>query len=235
MGEILAAPPRSSHLYFDTFGREVQIEDMEAACIEPVTTIVLAGGASSRMGRPKTLLPFGGQLLIERVVSRARGISPDVIVVSGARQALPAMPPRVTVIEDAIPFQGPLAAILYGMRAATTALCFVCAGDLPFFSVELARALLDLASGHDAVVPRWDQHPQPLFAAYRRRMLPMLEELLAAGHSSPRAVLGCAGVREVGEDEVANIDPQGLSFFDVDTTGAYERALRMAGVPRKNR
>lgn len=194
---------------------------------EPVTAIVLAGGASSRMGSPKALLPFGKETLLERVIRRISEISTDIVVVTGEHVALPALPEGVRVVVDEIPLQGPLAGILYGLRAAQTDLCFVCSCDLPFLGGRLARALLDLAGDFDAVVPRWGQHLQPMLAVYRRRLIPVFEELLAAGRLGPSSVLERANGRELASEEIERIEPGGASFFDIDTPEAYEEALRL--------
>ncbi len=53
-----------------------------------VAAVILAAGASTRLGEPKQLVPLGGERLLERAVRLAReaGLSP-VIVVVGARAA----------------------------------------------------------------------------------------------------------------------------------------------------
>ncbi|MGI0129766.1 MAG: NTP transferase domain-containing protein, partial [Thermoplasmata archaeon] len=52
------------------------------------TAVVLAAGASARMGRPKTLVTVGGQGMLERVLANvtAAGIR-DTVVVLGDRAA----------------------------------------------------------------------------------------------------------------------------------------------------
>ncbi|MBE03287.1 MAG: nucleotide-diphospho-sugar transferase [Euryarchaeota archaeon] len=51
--------------------------------------LLLAAGASRRMGRAKALLPLpGGGTLLERALAQARQLSPEVRVVAGARYPL---------------------------------------------------------------------------------------------------------------------------------------------------
>ena len=51
-----------------------------------VSGVILAAGASSRMGRPKQLLPFGGKPLLQHVIDEALASSLDeVILVLGHR------------------------------------------------------------------------------------------------------------------------------------------------------
>jgi molybdopterin-guanine dinucleotide biosynthesis protein A len=179
------------------------------------------------MGRPKALLPFAGESLLERVLRRTRALAKESIVVSAADLVLPPLPAGVRVVTDAVPLQGPLAGILQGLRAATTEICFVCACDLPFVSLRLARALLELSPGFDAVIPRWQGHLQPLLATYHRTLIPVLEELLAAG-LGPMSIVKRARCLEVAQEEIERIEPGAASFFDIDTPEAYAEALRKA-------
>src|SRR5437870_12517229 len=105
--------------------------------MEPFTAIVLAGGASARMGRPKALLPFGAETLIERVVRRLEPIAAEIVVVSGPHLVLPVLR-HARIVEDETPLQGPVAGILYGLRAARTDLSFVCGCDHPFLEPAVA-------------------------------------------------------------------------------------------------
>src|SRR3954462_12488835 len=87
--------------------------------------IVLAAGASSRMGQAKAALPFGqtGETVLSRIVSTLlSGGAPRVVVVSGAhmdavRRAMPSHETRAHVIEHAGWAQGQLSSLLAGLRA----------------------------------------------------------------------------------------------------------------------
>src|SRR5205823_4648191 len=109
--------------------------------MEPLTAIVLAGGASSRMGRPKALLPFGAETLIERVVRRLAAGSSEVVVVSGPHLRLPPLPEEVRIVTDEVPLQGPVGGIRYGLAAARTELGFVCGCDHPFLEPAIGPLL----------------------------------------------------------------------------------------------
>lgn len=204
---------------------------MNPGLAEPVTTIILAGGVSSRMRAPKALLPFGKGTLLERVIDGVSGFSSEILVVTGDHVALPALPSGVRVVLDDVPLQGPLAGILYGLRESHSNLCFVCSCDLPFLDNRLALSLLEIAADFDAVVPRWGERLQPLLAVYRRRLIPIFEELLSEGRLGPTAVLERVRGRELAAEEIEHIEPGGTSFFDIDTPEAYEEALRRMNHP----
>ena len=74
-----------------------------------ISAVVLAAGASSRMGQAKAALPLGqtGETVVARVIrTLIEGGVPSVVVVAGAhidavRHAMPAHEPRVRVVEHA--------------------------------------------------------------------------------------------------------------------------------------
>ena len=54
----------------------------------PLAVVILAAGRSSRMGRPKQLLPWAGTTLLRYAVEQAKGLDATVYVVLGARHQL---------------------------------------------------------------------------------------------------------------------------------------------------
>lgn len=159
----------------------------------PVVGVVLAGGASRRMGRDKATLrlPDSDRTLVEQLVDVLSRRCRPVFVVAAAGQVLPELPARV--LRDEIPDLGPLPATARGLRAAAeagAALAFVSAVDLPYLSVDLIDALTGVAARLDAdVVLPWDGRDHYLAAVYRTRLAGRIEDLVAAGERSMRALV----------------------------------------------
>ncbi|MGH2944224.1 MAG: NTP transferase domain-containing protein, partial [Solirubrobacteraceae bacterium] len=77
--------------------------------------IVLAGGRSSRMGRPKATLDWHGSTLVRRAVGLVgRVVDGPVVVVRAQGQELPRLPPQVEIARDARDGRGPLQGICAG-------------------------------------------------------------------------------------------------------------------------
>jgi molybdopterin-guanine dinucleotide biosynthesis protein A len=70
--------------------------------------IVLCGGRSSRMGEPKAWLPFGDEVMLQRVVRVVKEAVDFVMVVAAPDQDIPNLPPDVLVVRDDLEGRGPL-------------------------------------------------------------------------------------------------------------------------------
>lgn len=187
------------------------------------SAIILAGGKSSRMGRPKAMLSFGGEPLIVQVIRRLGPLFPDIVVVAAPGQELPELP--VTLVRDDVAYQGPVGGLCYGLRECRSAAAFVTSCDVPFLSLPLVSHLAARLPGHDVVVPRWEGRLQPLHAVYRRSVLPLLEQQLRRGELRPVFLYDKVRTLKLEEDEIRALDPDGWSFFNMNTPDDYERAL----------
>jgi molybdenum cofactor guanylyltransferase len=189
-----------------------------------LSAIILAGGRSSRMGSPKALLPFDGEPLIVHIVRRLQPLFGNIVVVAAPGQPLPPLP--ATLVHDDVAFQGPVGGMSYGLEAARGEFAFVTSCDAAFANLALVSHLLSLRDSFDVVVPTWEGRLQPLIAVYRRAVLPLLQAQLANGELRPVYLFDKVRTRVLDEDEVRRFDPEGLSFFNMNTPGDYEEALR---------
>jgi molybdopterin-guanine dinucleotide biosynthesis protein A len=192
--------------------------------VAAATAVVLAGGKSSRMGSPKALLLFDGQPLIAHIVATLRRLFDEIVVVAAPGQTLPSM--AVTLVHDDVAHQGPVGGMYYGLRAASHDVSFVAACDSAFLSPALISHLLTQVDEHDVAVPRWQGRLQPLHAVYRSSVAPMLEAQLARGELRPVTLFDRVRTRTVEEDEIRRFDPEGASFFNMNTPDDYAEALK---------
>lgn len=148
-----------------------------------VSLIILAGGKSRRMRADKANLPIPGGTLIGRVLLQVEGMFDGVLISVSRGQAVDA--PGCWIVEDAAPGQGPLAGILAGLKAAKNDVCTVLACDIPDIDVDFLKGLIAKAHGFDIVVPVSSGGLfEPLFAVYRRSVIPEIEALVRAGDFS---------------------------------------------------
>lgn len=212
--------------------------------MEGTAGIVLAGGRSARMGTPKATLEWEGSTLLARVVDAVGRATGRVVVVRSPGQALPALPAGVTMVQDARRDRGPLEAMLAGLKAveADAEIAFVAAVDLPFLHPAIvARVIRSVGPGVDAAVPVVAGRPQPLAAAYRVGLLPVVAELADGATRRMGELLD--RVRVVRLDEaalladpvVAAADPRLAGLRDLDTPADLADArARAAQLMREN-
>jgi molybdopterin-guanine dinucleotide biosynthesis protein A len=180
--------------------------------------VVLAGGRSSRMGRPKAELEWHGSTLLRRTLGvLARSVDGPLLVVRAAGQPLPQLPAQVNIIEDPEQGLGPLQGVAAGLAAlagrAQTA--FVCSTDLPFLHPAFVRRVLSvLTDDLDVVLPVARGYPQPLAAAYRVSLAPLVTELVAAGDRRPAFLFRHERCRTLRIDDAALLEDPVLAAAD---------------------
>ncbi|WP_082686580.1 molybdenum cofactor guanylyltransferase [Mycobacterium sp. IS-3022] len=171
----------------------------------PLAAVILAGGASRRMGRDKATLPYEGSTLVERMVDILKPRCAPVFVIAAPGQALPAL--DAEVLRDEVRGVGPLLATGRGLRAAAeagSALAFVAAVDMPLLTVELIDELAGPAErlGADVVLP-WDGRDHYLAGVYRTALAGRVAELVAAGERSMRALVETVDTQRIVMPEQA--------------------------------
>lgn len=158
---------------------------------DALAAVVLAGGASRRMGRDKATMPHptAGVTMVEHIVGVLSQRCAPIFVVAAPGQPLP--PLEAEILRDGIRGAGPLAATGRGLRAAETAgldRAFVSAVDMPDLSIELVDELA-ARTGVDVVLP-WDGRDHYLAGVYRTALSGRIEDLVSAGARSMRALSG---------------------------------------------
>jgi molybdopterin-guanine dinucleotide biosynthesis protein A len=147
------------------------------------------------------------------------------VVVAAPEQELPNLP--VVLVRDEVAYQGPVSGIYHGLKASSQEICFVTSCDAPFLNLQLIAHLLAQISDCDVVVPYWQERFQPLHAAYRRSVVPLLREQLDRGELRPISLYPKVRTREIHEDEICRLDPDGLSFLNMNSPEDYQAALEM--------
>ena len=189
-----------------------------------MTSIILAGGRSSRFGQAKSLETIEAKSLIQWVVDGLTPLSQEILIVVTQRKDLFYSSPIVKVIEDIYPGKGPLGGIYSGLTASSSLRAIVVGCDMPFLNSSLLSYMTELSPGFDVVVPRMGKTIEPLCAVYSRSCLTPIHSLLERGELAVRRLFSLVYVRYVEEEELKRFDPECLSFFNVNTQTALEEA-----------
>jgi molybdopterin-guanine dinucleotide biosynthesis protein A len=190
---------------------------------EPATLLILAGGASRRMGFPKHELHVEGVDILTHLYRRLGHLFVETIVVG---REIGEPPPGARLVEDLYNLRAPLVGIHGGLTAAATDLCFVGACDMPHVEPTLVECLLEAAADCDVVVPVVRGHVEPLCAVYRRSCLKAIEELIERATLKVSRLYDLVCVRKVGELQVRLHDPELRSVANLNVPSQIEQSAR---------
>jgi molybdopterin-guanine dinucleotide biosynthesis protein A len=172
------------------------------------------------MGASKAWLDWHGSTLLRRTCGVvARGVDGPVVVVRAPGQELPELPAAIQVVEDAREGQGPLQGLLAGLEAVDGELAFVASTDMPFLHPQFVAAVCRAAGDADAAVPHLGGFRQPLAAAYRTALAPLVRELVEAQRMKPAFLFERCETRWL--DDV----PHAESVRNLNTREDYDAAL----------
>jgi molybdenum cofactor guanylyltransferase len=197
--------------------------------ITDVTGVLLAGGKSRRMGEDKRFLSVGEETLFARSLAVLRSVFQTVLVVIA--QDSPALQSDVPVFRDLVPDCGSLGGLYTGLTQAVTPYVFVVACDMPFLNPATVQYFTEVKRDRDVVMAKLQNGLQPMHALYHRRCLPVMEGLIQtrelkiqqlAAHPSLR-------VHVITPADFGEIDPEGRSFYNVNTPSDLETARSIEG------
>jgi molybdenum cofactor guanylyltransferase len=200
--------------------------------MEDTAGIVLAGGRSSRMGSPKAALEWHGSTLLRRVTGIVgRAVAGPVVVVRAPGQELPPLAAGVEVVEDAREGRGPLQGLSAGLSAleGRAQAAYVSSTDVPLVHPAFVRAVVAaLGEEVDVALPMVHGYPQPLAAAYRVALRPLVDELLAEDRLRPAFLFERCRVRRLddaallADRPLAVADPELASVINVNEPSDLE-------------
>lgn len=177
------------------------------------------------MGRDKALISLGGVPLIERVLHRVQGLGSEVLITTNDQDSYAYL--GVPLVADRRPGAGALPGLLTALEAASYDRVLIVGCDMPFLARPLLERLADLAPRADAVLPRDGGQYEPLLAAYSKACISTIQSALAAGERRMISFLSEVDLLTIDEGALDQLDPQRLSFFNVNTPEQLARAERL--------
>ena len=189
-----------------------------------IEAYILAGGASSRMGREKALLELGGVPMVARMAALLWPLAEQVTLIAPPEKFVE-MPLRV--IADDEPGLGPLGGIATALRFSHAEWNLVCGCDLPFLTEAWLAHLTERArySSADALLPQGAQgHVEPLCAMYRTRARTAIAEALSRGVRKVSDGLAAVRVETIPAAEWKAFDSHGLLFKNMNSPEDFAEA-----------
>jgi molybdopterin-guanine dinucleotide biosynthesis protein A len=189
--------------------------------------IILCGGQSQRMGRPKAWLPFGGEIMLPRVARLLAEVVSPLVVVAAPGQDVPPLPADIRIVRDEERGRGPLQGLRAGLEAMRTRAdaAYLSSCDVPFLHPAFVARLIALLGDHHICVPCVGEYHHPLAAVYRVSVLDAVTRLLDQNRLRPFYLFEEVPTRVVTESELLDVDATFQSLRNLNTPEEYEAAL----------
>lgn len=184
------------------------------------------------MGKPKHLLPFGNEVVLQRVARTISTVTEEVVIVAAKDQELPPLPKNCQVVRDEEEFQGPLYGLMIGMNAIaeTVDAVYLTGCDVPLLKPEFAQSIIEQLQYSEIAVTCEEGFFHPLAAIYRTSLTAAIAELVATGERRPRALFEKTQTKMINVDSLRAVDSQLHSLKNMNSPQDYTELLELAGL-----
>lgn len=180
------------------------------------TCVILAGGKSSRMGRDKTLLPFGNAPTLTHFLAGKMGqIFTDVYVSAKAQKFTP---PLALIADENDAGFSPMIALAKILNQVDHSV-FIIPADMPFVTIGCIQELAKFRDKFDVVVAKDSEHRHSLCGFFSPKMAAVASELAFQNEHKIGLLLSKFSCKEVFFENSSQ-------FANINNPDEYERALR---------
>jgi len=212
-------PIWKKELYADQTAAWIGAANAPADAPAGLGSLVLAGGASERMGLDKARLVYEGEPQVQRIARLLERVAPPVYVSVRPSQAKDKVFRGLRLLPDEEGGIGPLEGILRAFREAPSRAWLVVAVDMPFLTEPVLRRLVESRDPERHATayrnPEIDG-PEPVCAIYEPAMLSVLQERKSRGRYSLQML------RDLPVKLVEPLDPAELR--NINSLEEYRRA-----------
>ncbi len=177
--------------------------------------VILAGGASRRMGRDKAFVEYDGTPMIERTLAVAQKLSQNITIISNKPDCFKKF--GESVYPDTIPGMGPLSGLYTGFKVTDAKELLLVACDMPLVSEKVMAFILSCRDRPgDAVIPFVEGREQGLFGIYRVSAIAKFRERIEKTEIQFNEFRMGLEKSYITENEFKNVEPGLGSFMNVN-------------------
>ncbi|MEA3417868.1 MAG: molybdenum cofactor guanylyltransferase MobA [Campylobacterota bacterium] len=183
------------------------------------TAIIFAGGKSSRMGRDKSLMPFGGYTTLSEYQYQRLCKFFEKVYMSTKEEKFNF---EAMLIRDIYPESSPLVGLISIFETIPEDECFILSVDAPFVNEEVIEKLYKESTDPalDAIIAQSPGGTQPLCGIYRRSIIPLAKEFINKNNHKLNALLRLSKSHFVN---FPNEDP----FVNLNHPHEYQAAVKL--------
>lgn len=202
--------------------------------IKDISGVILAGGKNTRYPTIKSYIQIGDSTIIQRNLRTLKDIFEEVFISTNSPELYFKL--SVPLFGDMIPSRGPMSGLYTLLSNIKNNCLFVVACDMPFIKKSL---ILFICEKHkeiskkmevDATIPVYKDEPQPLFGIYCKGVLSHLKDSILKEKTSVRRFLDEIRTNYINHDEFVHLDPEGLSFININTEEDYRNITNLVGL-----
>lgn len=193
------------------------------------TGVILAGGQNKRFGgMDKAFERVGEASIFEHIYHIFREQFGQILLVTNHPEKFMAW--DIPMAADLFDVRSSLTGLHTGLFYTTTPYAFFVACDTPFLKKEMIQVVLNTIEPNlDIIVPQTKLGFEPLCAAYSRRCLKPAQIQLENNRLKIQDLFKSMRVKKIPETQLREIDPDLISFFNINTPEDLERAKQFAG------
>lgn len=190
------------------------------------TTIILAGGKSSRMGFDKQFLELNDERLINRIIDNLTDEFNEFIIVTNKPEYYVDFPYKI--VTDRIKGSGPLSGIHAGLYEASSKYSFIIACDMPNINLDYIRYMKECISdtSYDGCITKNSDWIEPFNSFYSREIVNELEENLLKGEKMIYPFLKKHDFYYIEENIAKKYSPDWKIFINLNTQEELEKYLK---------
>jgi molybdopterin-guanine dinucleotide biosynthesis protein A len=191
---------------------------------------IMAGGKSSRMGTDKSFVELHGKPMIEHLIEQISNLNQaETLLITNRPNDYSHL--GLPMVSDVFPDSGSLGGIYTAIYNCKNPDILVIACDMPFVKSNFLQYMLDCRTEengpYDVIVPRVNDYPEGLHAIYSKQCLAPIKKSIAMDRLKVIGFYDEVRVRYLDEAEYHPFDPNGLSFFNVNTPEQLAEAERL--------
>jgi molybdopterin-guanine dinucleotide biosynthesis protein A len=199
-----------------------------------ISSILLAGGQSKRMGRDKAFLKYKNKTFLRHILEKLDRFSSQIILSINKEEAiykseLEGIKAEIKFVKDIHKHAGPLNAVVSCSPFVKNKYLFIATCDTPLISLEVVNFLFEKLKENenkfDCVTPIINGKIQPLNTFYLKKSLKYAEESYKRGNKSLLSWLDKLKKLEISENELKSLDPDFKTFLSINTPEMYQFLL----------
>lgn len=194
-----------------------------------ITCAILAGGKSRRFGKNKLLLEYKGKSFLQLTINKLSEISKEIIIAGRNFEEIQACMYKYKCFKDDYNLKASIVGIHTALKYSNNDMVLVVAADLPLLKSEVLKLLVSkyISCNCEAVIPIVRGFIEPLVALYSRKTLNIIEENIENNKLKISDFIKKIDIYKLSEKEIKVVDPELVSFFNINTKEDYSKLLQM--------